>query len=499
MRQSKKFVLFALTLILACQQKPQPPKETLLAKVGDRTISVNEFIRRAEYTMRPAYCRGDNYIHRKIVLNSLIAEKLLALEAGEQNELTENFEFQQYILGRKEQAMRQMLFYDIGVKPVKLDSSEIAEVYKVAGRVYNVSFINCPTLEAAREIKAQVIKGKQDFDELAKKLNPKNKTPVKEIEFDSEEPDVVNATLYTDTIRTGQIIGPLKVDRDNYLILKVNGWRNFVAFTDQQKRDRWKTVADKLTERKALINYQHFIGKIMAGKNLQFNPQVFRELVEIYGPEYFKSDKEKKDQFNKKFWQKDNPIMVRDDAQKRLQDLADKPFFTIDGKTWTVADFQKELLRHPLVFRKKRFPKNKFAIQFKLAVVDMVRDFYLTEEAYKRGYDRRPEVKRNFEMWRDNLLALYQKRKILEQAGVKGKNNMQIIKQILDPYLAKLREKYQDQIEINTDAFEKIKLTRIDMFVIQPNQAFPVLVPSFPQVTTHNKLDYGKKMVVPKS
>ena len=81
-------LLGTLIFFLGCSEDgSEKPGEVLIAKVGNKTISRFEFIRRAEYTIRPAYCRSDNYIHRKIVLNSLLAEKLFALEAGEQNEL----------------------------------------------------------------------------------------------------------------------------------------------------------------------------------------------------------------------------------------------------------------------------------------------------------------------------------------------------------------------------------------------------------------------------
>ena len=40
-------------LILRCGKKDEPIPETLIARIGDKTISQNEFIRRAEYTIRP--------------------------------------------------------------------------------------------------------------------------------------------------------------------------------------------------------------------------------------------------------------------------------------------------------------------------------------------------------------------------------------------------------------------------------------------------------------
>jgi len=72
------FIYFCLT---SCTVETTDSELNVLAKVGSRTITLQDFIRRAEYSIRPLYCRQANYIHKKIILNSLIAEKLFALEA----------------------------------------------------------------------------------------------------------------------------------------------------------------------------------------------------------------------------------------------------------------------------------------------------------------------------------------------------------------------------------------------------------------------------------
>ena len=77
--------LLVATLILftSCSQPKSKNKlktpGNILALVGNKAITVNDFIKRCEYVTRPPYCRGDNYIHKKIALNSLIAEKLFAI------------------------------------------------------------------------------------------------------------------------------------------------------------------------------------------------------------------------------------------------------------------------------------------------------------------------------------------------------------------------------------------------------------------------------------
>ena len=55
-----------------------------------------------------------------------------------------------------------------------------------------------------------------------------------------------------------------------------------------------------------------------------------------------------------------------------------------------------------------------------------------------------------------------------------------------------LQEHYHEKIQINMDAFEKIKLTQTDMMVIQRGVPYPIMVPSFPVLTSDNKLNYGK-------
>ena len=64
----------------SCTKPQSVPEDLVLAYVWDKSITIQDFIRRAEYTILPAYCRQSNYVHKKIVLNSLIAEKLAALE-----------------------------------------------------------------------------------------------------------------------------------------------------------------------------------------------------------------------------------------------------------------------------------------------------------------------------------------------------------------------------------------------------------------------------------
>ena len=59
-------LVFVLFVFLMCDKhKPEEPDEHMLVRIGDKvSISLNEFIRRAEYTPRPPYARMNTYLHK---------------------------------------------------------------------------------------------------------------------------------------------------------------------------------------------------------------------------------------------------------------------------------------------------------------------------------------------------------------------------------------------------------------------------------------------------
>ncbi|MBE9510804.1 MAG: hypothetical protein IMY71_08000 [Bacteroidetes bacterium] len=488
------FVLLGLLSVL-CTQKPEPePEEIILARVGTKTISLNEFIRRAEYTVRPKYCMGDGNIQKKIILNSLIAEKMLALETGDNNELNQNERYQRYIQGRKEQAMRQWLFSKEGVEKVKLDSTDIKAVYRIAGRKYKLQFLNVDSDSIASAIKQKLQKEGEPFEEVYREFTGLDSIPQREVEYNSQQAEVIRMALFSKKRKVDEVIGPLKIEDDYNIFIKIKGWTDRIAVTEIDIKQRWNDVSERLSEQKSLQIYQNYIAKVMKGKKIDFAKNTFHKVVNLIAPLYFQTAKPGKELFLNRAFNKELDNLEIADFKKGIEGLRDATFFQVDGKVWTVRDFENELNKHPLVFRKKRFTSNEFGKQFKLAVVDLVRDRYLTEEAYKRGYDKVNVIKRNVEMWQDASLALYQKSEYLKSIISYKENGMNTITKYLNPYINSLQEKYNDEIEVNVDEFNKIQLTRIDMFALQENVPFPIMVPAFPQVTTDHKLNYGRKM-----
>ena len=163
-----------------------------------------------------------------------------------------------------------------------------------------------------------------------------------------------------------------------------------------------------------------------------------------------------------------------------------------DGDSWTVEDLNDQLRFHPLVFRKRKMNRGEFAEQLRLAIADLIRDIEITKQCYSKGYDAHWSVELNTAMWRGSSNS----KKYLSRLRHKNKKikNQEQWLTFINPKIDSLQEAYSNDIEINMDAFEKIKLTSTDMMVIQRGVPYPILVPSFPVVTSDNRLDYGKSI-----
>ena len=493
-----KFGIILLFILVSCSRKEQvEPKEKILVKIGDKSISVNEFIRRAEYTVRPPYCRGSHNLDKKIVINSLIAEKMMAIEAGDTNQFIMNDKIQAYLRGRKEQAMRQWLYEKEAHEKVVLDTAQIVKTVKVAGRKYKIAYFNFPESGLVYQMRQEMDDQEKTFEDVYFEVTGLDSIPQREVEWSVHEHNLILDSLFSEPLVKNQVIGPIKVAENEYIMMKVNGWIDKVAITETQVQERWRNVSEEFSQRQAVKLYDNYIRKVMKGKKIEFVPDAFYKIVDLLSPVYIKTDAEKQEMLKKSFWEQEEDIEKFQDLQTQMEMLYQEPLFKVDNQVWTVKDFVDELGAHPLVFRKKRMKKNEFGQQLQFAIMDMIRDKYLAREAYKRGYDKINVIQRNVNMWQDNLNYQYYKSNYLQGVKPDSVSEMKyipLIENYLNLLIDSLQKKYSDVIELDVEEYDKIKLTRIDMSVTQQNVPFPKIVPSFPLVTTDNRLDYGRKM-----
>ena len=103
------------------------PSADTLVVINNKVITKNDFLRRAEYTIRPTYCNSDNNIDKKIILNSLIAEKLYAIENSD-FEIKDKHDINS-INGIKEQTMRQVMLEEYVNNNLSIDVKNVIVIF----------------------------------------------------------------------------------------------------------------------------------------------------------------------------------------------------------------------------------------------------------------------------------------------------------------------------------------------------------------------------------
>jgi hypothetical protein len=494
-------VLRAAAVVLcfvSCTQRQDlvEPKERILAQIGDKTISADEFIRRAEYTVRPPYCRGNHNLDKKIVLNSLIAEKLFAIEAGDTNRFINTEPVRLMLRGRKEQNMRQWLYEQEARNKAVIDTAQAKTTFKFAGRRYNISYFNVADSALVRRLKNEITASGQ-FEELFYRTTGLDTLPHRDVEWSKHEHDLILDSLFMRQRLKHEVIGPIQVSAQQHMLIKINGWIDRPAITETLSRDRWASVTEEYTERAATQLHDAFTRKVMKGKKIEFNPKSLHRIIQLLGPVYFQPKGQDPQWMEASPERKDETQEQYQALAKGIEQLYPEPLFKVDDRVWTVKDFATELIIHPLVFREKKFAKQEFGQQLQYAIMDMIRDRFLADVGYERGYDTINVIQRNVTMFKDNLSYQYQKAKYLHTVvpdSIDEMNYMPLIDRYLNPYVDALQRKYSDRIQVDVKAFDEIRLTRIDLSVTQENVPFAKVVPSFPLVTTDNALDYGRKL-----
>lgn len=485
-------IIISTAIVSNCVKKTPEEQETILAFIGDQTITVNEFVMRTEMTIRPKYPVLSDDEVKRVYLNNLIAEKLMALEGQQEKALIENPVFQAQIKGIQEQKMREQLYQNEVAAFAQPDSNEMKQIFPLAGREYYISFYSINNDSLASKINDEFKKNPDLFEPFFHHFSLLKKIPQKVVKFKDPDPVVINESIFSKPLDVGQIIGPVKIESNNYIVMRVEDWKFHPAISTSDINTRWSDVKKKLIEKKSYYAWRTYMINLMKGKQVDFEKDTFIQLSKIFFTLYGKKDNALIQKTYSEFLKDNTDEIHFEDGM--FGDLAlDHPFFTIDGEEWTVRDFREAHMSHPLVFQYQSTNLKEFQSEFRDAIISMITDHFLTKEAYKQKLDEDPIVQNTSAMWEDAYVAMYHRNQFLRKKQEREDFDPKLMNSI-DGYFVKyvdsLQQKYGPKITINEAALNKIKLTTIDMFAIQPNMPYPVAIPGFPEYIQDSNFDY---------
>lgn len=252
-----RFILLVLLLLSGCAKKDMKTQK-ILAKVGNRTITVEDFLYRSELTIRPKYITKRGYELNKILLDNLVAEKILAMQAGDTCQLAKSDMFKAYIRGIREQTMREELYFKIAYNKVKTDTNEIKGLYRFAGREYRLGFFTIMKDETAREIQNKILMDPQNAGKVFDEIGGGSKTPEQTVAWKDPEDDLIHDALFTHPVRKDTVIGPLRLGKNLYILMKVLDWKDQLVFGGEISRyggTRWLKRPECERPRRSGINF----------------------------------------------------------------------------------------------------------------------------------------------------------------------------------------------------------------------------------------------------
>jgi hypothetical protein len=472
-------ILIFIFFICSCtknQEIEDDFKDSILVQIGNHIILKDELIQRSEYVIRPNYCSKNNNIHKQIILNSLIAEKLLAIEG---KVAFNNVPINNYLKGLKEQSMREKLFFTKTNLLEKIGNFELNKFRKTADRIYNLSFINLNKTQAKA-----IIEDIKISSELTNNLFNTGNLNTKDVSFFGESNYRLCHEIFSVQHNKSDIIGPVVMDDGTYILIRVEDWHSERRLSENSQKEYMKKIRTHLTRLKSINAYGDYIHDIMKNKILYFNQTALLKLVKNYYHEHLKIEKSKKELIRKAIWPENK--LALSGKYKSIDIGEDEVIFSLDDEEWTMAELQNLINVHPLVFRKNKISKKDFSKAVKNAISDLIRDNYLTEEAYKLKYDQDAYIIQYIKMWEQHFIASSLRLKLLKSKP----SDLQEIK-YLNPIINKLFLKYSDKIKIDFEILDEINLTSIPMHIVNKNAAYHSPIPQFPILTDNYKINYG--------
>ncbi len=395
-----KISIIILLLSFFSQLLAQNEKD-IIAKVGDKILTVDEFKYRFEFTPQINRKNSDNESAKDELLYTLIAENLFAIEAQRRGLDTLSVLKNNYIPLEK-MFLRDALYQREIADKVELNIKKFNEGLKLASYKCFVDYVFAveqQNIDSAYTL----LKGNSNFDSLVTQLT--------NAEYVSEPYEVVYGKMYE---HAEDAIYSLGINEFTKPIESPDGWYIFrliskipATFTSNDQKN---SMVEKVVEGRVEDSiYNDFRTKFFADKRVTTNGSLFWYLAEgvqklvlsiktaenIEDGEKIPISNEQLSQF----------------IQSLEKDSLDQDYIFFDKDPVSLRDFLRDFSFEG--FYTYSTDLNTIAAQLKSRSKRQIELELLTREAYKKGIASIPEVNISTELWKENYLATLLKRDIV--------------------------------------------------------------------------------------
>ncbi len=396
MKKNLKFII-AVFLILNINAFSQG-NDKIIAKAGNQTISEREF--KLRYELVPHYSRDQfNEDSSKIdLLNSLIAEKLLAQEANLLGFDTTDY-YRYSIEQIKDLYARDALYKKEIDRKVIITQSDIQKALDRRSKSLFVRIISANDSSAAFNYYAQLLKG-APFDSIGNISDPmeydSNKAPLK-ITYGQMQDDHVEDVLYG--LKKGLFSPPVK-SGPVWFIFKLVGVNTEVP-PNANDPDYNRTITNVIRMKKSRIIGIKYLNQFYKDKNATVDSTLFLKLAGKISSTL--TEKESEHKFGR-----DNMLFLSEgDILEILHyfgnSTGDEDLVHIVKSPVKLKEYLYSLIIYPLLIKDPSFGSVAYYLMGNLN--KYIQYKFLADESFKEGLQNIPEVKEETEIWKDDFLA----------------------------------------------------------------------------------------------
>lgn len=456
--------------------------DSIIARVGDKAITAREFL--ASYEFGPSFAKREKD-SKSIYLKYMIDEKLLALKGYSENlDTTERAkELLNAITG--DISTDQMFMDDIFNK-VKVSKKKIEKGVSEKQFSYQIKWIYAPNKQRLH-LYATILKTGISFDSV---FNMQLK--IDSVTADTRTMQVDKFDLrwrnpqfasVVDTMKISQVSLPVHGPDGYYIVKLADTWKSMIVGEAKHDREA-KNVEFILKKEKADKISDKFIHNMMIRHNPIIKGKVFDILRSYLGGYYLPKEK-----YNK--WNLDSRL------KKELKELKTKDYNNLalvrmNSDSITISDFIRWFRPRDNYEKFNDESFNSFSASIERMVWEMVRDKYLIDLAYEKGYQNKEIIKQQTKWWKDKIVYSIVRDQIANSVGLaienpsslKAENKQKLLRAKLLHAIISLREKYH--VVINKKLLNSLKVHNsddpgaVDFYIIKRGGIYPH--PAYPTI-----------------
>ncbi len=394
----KIFFKFLIILLLIINGKEFAQDiNKFVGTVGNQKISEREFKIRYELVPHLSRDQFSEDSSKQDLLYSIIAEKLLALEANSLGYDTTEY-FKNAMQQIRDLYVRDALYKRKVDSQVKISQSDIQKALDRYSQSLEVKIIS--TRDSSTIFSYyNALKNGAPFDSIEKISDPiefdSNKAPMK-ITYGQMQDDYVEDTLYN--LNIGSYSSPVKAE-GSWFIFKLVGKSNRPS-ANANNPNYDKTVLSTIRMRKSRIIGVKFLENFYKNKKAEVDSTLFITLAEKISSVL--SNKKMNHDYGRE------GLLYLDEGNilKIINELgtgSNADLVHIEKNPIKVKEYLFSLIEYPFLIKDPTF--QNVAYELMASINKYIQYKFLAEEGFKEGLQNIPEVKEDINIWKDDYLA----------------------------------------------------------------------------------------------